>query len=108
MNHVRPDLPERSFQWPYSIVCGMRYKTRPGLSYHYNHSHKDRDKSIPLGGYPVGHGGDDNAPSYHDEGSLGAGSISPPSTPGGGDATDMSGNGQQGANDLMESDGGRT
>ena len=24
-------------------VCLARYKTRPGLTYHYNHSHKDRD-----------------------------------------------------------------
>ncbi|KAF4520767.1 hypothetical protein B566_EDAN011418, partial [Ephemera danica] len=23
--------------------CGARYKTRPGLTYHYTHSHKDRD-----------------------------------------------------------------
>lgn len=37
-------------------VCGARYKTRPGLTYHYNHSHKDRDKSIPVGGYPPGGG----------------------------------------------------
>lgn len=22
-------------------VCGMRYKTRPGLTYHYAHSHKE-------------------------------------------------------------------
>ena len=24
-------------------VCGMRYKTRPGLTYHYAHSHKEDD-----------------------------------------------------------------
>lgn len=24
-------------------VCLARYKTRPGLTYHYNHSHKERD-----------------------------------------------------------------
>ena len=24
------------------LVCGARYKTRPGLTYHYTHSHKDR------------------------------------------------------------------
>lgn len=24
-------------------MCGARYKTRPGLTYHYTHSHKDRD-----------------------------------------------------------------
>lgn len=27
------------------VVCGARYKTRPGLTYHYNHSHKDRGSS---------------------------------------------------------------
>ena len=31
------------------IVCLARYKTRPGLTYHYNHSHKDRD----LDGYSL-------------------------------------------------------
>lgn len=25
-------------------LCGMRYKTRPGLTYHYAHSHKEDDK----------------------------------------------------------------
>ncbi|XP_064100468.1 zinc finger protein ubi-d4 B-like isoform X1 [Macrobrachium nipponense] len=30
---------------PYSCeLCGMRYKTRPGLTYHYAHSHKEDDK----------------------------------------------------------------
>ena len=24
-------------------MCLARYKTRPGLTYHYNHSHKERD-----------------------------------------------------------------
>lgn len=35
-------------------VCGARYKTRPGLTYHYNHSHKEgasdensRDSNAP-------------------------------------------------------------
>lgn len=23
-------------------VCGVRYKTRPGLTYHYSHSHKEK------------------------------------------------------------------
>ena len=32
-----------------SSVCLARYKTRPGLTYHYNHSHKDRD----LDGYSL-------------------------------------------------------
>ena len=35
-----------------STVCGARYKTRPGLTYHYKNSHKDRDPSVPVGGYP--------------------------------------------------------
>ena len=30
-------------------MCLARYKTRPGLTYHYNHSHKDRD----LDGYSL-------------------------------------------------------
>lgn len=29
----------------YFSVCGMRYKTRPGLTYHYAHSHRDEDDS---------------------------------------------------------------
>lgn len=50
----------------------MRYKTRPGLSYHYNHSHKDgRDKS----GGGGGGGGGQGPPDIHDEGSLGAQSL---------------------------------
>ena len=32
-----------------AAVCLARYKTRPGLTYHYNHSHKDRD----LDGYSL-------------------------------------------------------
>ncbi|XP_067007494.2 zinc finger protein ubi-d4 isoform X2 [Anabrus simplex] len=28
-------------------LCGARYKTRPGLTYHYTHSHKDRDEEDP-------------------------------------------------------------
>lgn len=24
-------------------VCGARYKTRPGLTYHYTHSHKEKN-----------------------------------------------------------------
>ena len=34
---------------PVFSVCLARYKTRPGLTYHYNHSHKDRD----LDGYSL-------------------------------------------------------
>lgn len=25
--------------WRLSVVCGKRYKNRPGLSYHYTHTH---------------------------------------------------------------------
>ena len=60
----------------------MRYKTRPGLSYHYNHSHKDG-----IGGGGGGRdkgGGGPGHPDIHDEGSLGAQSLTPPSTPDGG------------------------
>ncbi|XP_018015338.1 zinc finger protein ubi-d4 B [Hyalella azteca] len=28
-------------------LCGMRYKTRPGLTYHYAHSHKEHKMEIP-------------------------------------------------------------
>lgn len=24
-----------------TLVCGAKYKTRPGLSYHYNHTHRE-------------------------------------------------------------------
>lgn len=35
---------------PYSCeLCGARYKTRPGLSYHYSHSHQDGMEGRPLG-----------------------------------------------------------
>ncbi|XP_063231973.1 zinc finger protein ubi-d4 A-like isoform X2 [Bacillus rossius redtenbacheri] len=29
-------------------LCGARYKTRPGLTYHYTHSHKERDDDESL------------------------------------------------------------
>lgn len=30
-------------------VCGARYKTRPGLTYHYTHSHKEKPATnIPI------------------------------------------------------------
>lgn len=39
---------------PYSCdICGARYKTRPGLSYHYSHSHQN-DSSAPSGPNSVG------------------------------------------------------
>lgn len=31
-------------------VCGARYKTRPGLTYHYTHSHKEGRPSAVSGG----------------------------------------------------------
>ena len=61
----------------------MRYKTRPGLSYHYNHSHKDGGGGRDKGG-GGGAGGGPGHPDIHDEGSLGAQSLTPPSTPDGG------------------------
>lgn len=33
-------LKKSEFFWKIS-VCGARYKTRPGLTYHYGHSHKE-------------------------------------------------------------------
>ena len=32
--------------WFVFTVCGARYKTRPGLTYHVNHSHKDGANSV--------------------------------------------------------------
>ena len=58
----------------------MRYKTRPGLSYHINHSHKNKGSTSGGGGGGVAAG----LPDIHDEGSLGAQSLTPPSTPDGG------------------------
>ena len=58
----------------------MRYKTRPGLSYHINHSHKNKGSAGGGGGVAAGTG----LPDIHDEGSLGAQSLTPPSTPDGG------------------------
>ena len=58
----------------------MRYKTRPGLSYHINHSHKNKGNAGGGGGVAAGTG----LPDIHDEGSLGAQSLTPPSTPDGG------------------------
>lgn len=37
------------------LVCGARYKTRPGLTYHYTHSHKEKtlqDEEGSLEGAP--------------------------------------------------------
>lgn len=43
-NHTTPpsavDHPNHSSDKPYKCdLCGMKYKTRPGLSYHYSHTH---------------------------------------------------------------------
>ena len=65
---------------PPPAVCGMRYKTRPGLSYHINHSHKNKGNASAGGGGGAAAG----LPDIHDEGSLGAQSLTPPSTPDGG------------------------
>lgn len=38
------------------LVCGARYKTRPGLTYHYTHSHKEKtpqDEEGSLEGAPA-------------------------------------------------------
>ena len=59
----------------------MRYKTRPGLSYHINHSHKNKGSGGGGGGAAAAAAG---LPDIHDEGSLGAQSLTPPSTPDGG------------------------
>ena len=63
-------------------VCGARYKTRPGLSYHYNHSHKEKGPNDPIptsvsGMEELAHEEGVSAPS-----SVGGSSITPPSTPG--------------------------
>nr|CAD7262562.1 unnamed protein product [Timema shepardi] len=52
------------FSTPESVaVCGIRYKTRPGLSYHYTHSHKDRDDEESFGSEGVLSSSDRGAPS---------------------------------------------
>lgn len=45
---------------PYSCdLCGARYKTRPGLSYHYSHSHQNEGGSaLAVGGRPGEEGGE--------------------------------------------------
>ena len=68
-------------------VCGARYKTRPGLSYHYNHTHKE-----PGSGTSSSTGTSANAiiPPLEEQeaegqqtsSSFGGGSLTPPSTPG--------------------------
>ena len=60
-------------------VCLARYKTRPGLTYHYNHSHKDRD----LDGYNL-HDPEDGDPraEHGASGSPSTGSDSQDAAPG--------------------------
>lgn len=66
-------------RFPYPSLftaCGARYKTRPGLTYHYTHSHKNL-----LDG---GGGGDDedSGPATPTAASSsGSGMVSAPSTP---------------------------
>lgn len=62
-------------------VCGARYKTRPGLTYHYNHSHKEQRSAMQSGGnagtqgmppgYPGAHDDDNALSSYHHDDSNG-------------------------------------
>ncbi|XP_050529821.1 zinc finger protein ubi-d4 A isoform X2 [Daktulosphaira vitifoliae] len=53
---------------PYACdLCGARYKTRPGLTYHYTHSHKDKPA--------------DNVPAVDEEASQEGGLISNPVSP---------------------------
>ena len=64
-----------SFPYPSLFTaCGARYKTRPGLTYHYTHSHKNLLDS--------GGGGDDedSGPATPTAAS-GSGMVSAPSTP---------------------------
>ncbi|XP_034235372.1 zinc finger protein ubi-d4 B-like [Thrips palmi] len=52
-----PSDPEKPFGCD---ICGARYKTRPGLTYHFTHSHKNKDldeddsSTGPIGGGPMG------------------------------------------------------
>ena len=61
-----------SFMFHHRPACGARYKTRPGLTYHYTHSHKN-----------LLDGGDDedSGPATPTAGSAGSGMVSAPSTP---------------------------
>ena len=79
-------------------MCGARYKTRPGLSYHYNHSHKEKAGGGTTGSSETGNAPPTSVPPItsvsggmeeivHEEGvsapsSVGGSSITPPSTPG--------------------------
>ena len=62
-------------------VCGARYKTRPGLSYHYNHTHKEPGSSSNSSTIPPLE--EQEHEGQQTSSSLGGGSLTPPSTPGG-------------------------
>ena len=63
-------------------VCGARYKTRPGLSYHYNHTHREKPPDAPTGPLDVEHDSDQVLDRPSAPSSVGGGSLTPPSTPG--------------------------
>lgn len=44
-------------------MCGARYKTRPGLTYHYTHSHKDRGSGAVTGDEEVSSEAPPSSPS---------------------------------------------
>jgi len=68
------------FWWSIIPVCGAKYKTRPGLSYHYNHTHKEKPPTDlqGQGGASLDQGGVEGEPG------SGASSVggTPPPTPG--------------------------
>ncbi len=93
-------------------VCGAKYKTRPGLSYHYNHTHREKSGGGVAGtSSEVGPGAQANqqpgvfppAPpppeaEHEIEGpsapsSVGGSSLTPPSTPGGASSQDAADSG---------------
>jgi len=71
---------EKSILMSCIAVCGARYKTRPGLSYHYNHTHKEPGSSSNSSTIPPL---EEQEQEQQTSSSLGGGSITPPSTPGG-------------------------
>jgi len=96
-------------------VCGAKYKTRPGLSYHYNHTHREKSGGGVAGtSSEVGPGAQANqqpgvfppAPpppeaEHEIEGpsapsSVGGSSLTPPSTPGGASSQDAADSGTPG------------
>jgi hypothetical protein len=76
-----------NFSPAFFSVCGIKYKTRPGLKYHIKHTHKEGADMIPIQHHAsVAPGAEDY---LHEEGvsahsSVGGVSLTPPSTPGGG------------------------